>query len=56
MAFLILAILTGISIGLGFALKKKVPKLDMIMCLLISILVVLLFFCVIAIAFGKLGA
>jgi hypothetical protein len=40
---------------LGFALKKKVPKLHIIMCLLISFLVVLLLFVGIAKAFGKFG-
>jgi hypothetical protein len=54
MALVILTILTGISIGLGFALKKKAPKLDIIMCLLISLLVVLMLFIGIATALGKL--
>jgi hypothetical protein len=55
MAFVILAVLAGISIALGFALKKKVPKLHIVMCLLISFLVVLMLFIGMAKAFGILG-
>jgi hypothetical protein len=51
----ILVLLTSASIGLGFALRKQAPKLHIIMCLLISFLVVLMFFTGIAVALGKLG-
>jgi hypothetical protein len=35
-------IVIAISIGLGFALKRKVPELHIIMCLLISFAIVLM--------------
>jgi hypothetical protein len=55
MLFLILVLIVGTSIGLGVGLKKKAPKLHIIMCLLISFLAVLMIFTGIAVALGKLG-
>jgi hypothetical protein len=42
MVFILLGVLIALSVGLGFALKRKVPKLHIIMCLLISFAIVLI--------------
>jgi len=53
MAFIILSGLIAISIGPGFALKRKVPNLRIIMCLLISFAIVLIITAAILVGIGR---
>ena len=55
MVFIILSALIAISIGLGFAFKRKVPELHITMCLLISFAIVLLIAATTAKALGGFG-
>ena len=55
MIFLVLSALIAISIGLGFALKRKVPELHIIMCLLISFAIVFMIVAAMAKELGGFG-
>ena len=52
MVFILLIAVIAISIALGFALKRKVPKLHIIMCLLISFAITLTIAAAMLRAFG----
>jgi hypothetical protein len=53
--FIILGALIPISVGLGFALKRKVPELHIIMCLLISFAIVFMIVAAMAKELGGFG-
>ena len=55
MIYLVAAVLIGASLGVGVAVKSKVPTLGIIMAVLISFLALLLLVITVAEALGKLG-
>ena len=55
MTYLVLILLAAISFGLGLAVRTKLPKLHLAMCVLISFLAMLVLFVGVAKVLGMLG-